>query len=61
MVLKDDVLELGIDCIVFLDHFVVLEDLLGQHFLGLLSEIEGTAGSFFMILRFRSSCKDFPL
>ena len=59
MVLENDVLKLGTDGIVFLDHFVVLEDLLGEHFLGLLSQKDDTAGCF-MILRFKSSCKAFP-
>jgi hypothetical protein len=47
-------LELGIEFVVLVDHLVVFEDLLCEHFLGLLNGGSGTAGYFFYILRFSS-------
>ena len=58
-VLEGDILELRIEVIVFLYHLVILENLLGNNFLGLLDQAILTAGYFFSIFLFKSFCRVF--
>lgn len=57
--LESDSLQLGVQLVVFGYHLVVLQNLVGQHLLGLLNKVILTAGSFFSIFFLRSFCNCF--